>query len=84
MMSFTKTKVPEDLLSQMEPLKNDDEAVRKFATNWLTNFCKDLIQHDHRFLHFYTMNLEKPVIDIMNELGIVHITKELPFKKPTF
>lgn len=42
------------------------------------------MKNGHRFLHFYTMNLEKPIIDIIKSLGILCVKKELPFKKPTF
>ena len=36
-----------------------------------------------KFLHFYTMNLEKPVIDTVKGLGILDTHRELPFKKPS-
>lgn len=43
-----------------------------------------MINNGFRFLHFYTMNLEKPVIDIIKDLGILDKQKLLPFKKPSF
>ena len=36
-----------------------------------------------RFLHFYTMNLERSVIEIIKELGVIDTQKTLPFKKPS-
>jgi multisubunit Na+/H+ antiporter MnhC subunit len=32
-----------------------------------------------RFLHFYTMNLEASIVKIIQGLGIMNKTKELPF-----
>ena len=58
MISFTKTKVPSEILDQLEPIKNDDEEVRKFGNKNLVQMCTKLIERGNRFLHFYTMNLE--------------------------
>ena len=81
MISFTKTIIPDEIYAKMEPIKNDDEAVRKFGTEYLANFCQDMINNGHKFLHFYTMNLEKPVIDIIQHLGVLRQKeKSLPFK----
>jgi methylenetetrahydrofolate reductase (NADPH) len=55
----------------MEPLKNDDEEVRKFGIEYGIKQSQDFIDHGFKFLHFYTMNLERSVIDIIKGLGIL-------------
>lgn len=37
-----------------------------------------------QFLHFYTMNLERSVVEIIRGLGIIDTHKQLPFRKPSF
>lgn len=72
------------MLQALEPFKNDDEEVRKFGIEYAIKQCQELIDHGYRFLHFYTMNLERSVIDIIKGLGIIDTQKQLPFKKPSF
>lgn len=84
MIEFCKTKIPADVIESIEPIKNDDEEVRKFGIQFGVQQCKELIEKGYRFLHFYTMNLERSVIDIIKGLGIIDTQKSLPFKKPSF
>lgn len=37
---------------------------------------------DH--IHYYTVNLEKSVVNVVSELGIMNKQKNLPWKKPSF
>jgi methylenetetrahydrofolate reductase (NADPH) len=39
------------------------------------------MNNGYRFLHMYTMNLEKSIIDIIKGLGILDEQKPLPFKR---
>ena len=83
MISFCKAKVPTDILEALEPLKNDDEEVRKFGIEFGIKQCQDFIAHGYKFLHFYTMNLERSVIEIIKGLGIIDTQRDLPWKKPS-
>lgn len=82
-INFSKTKVPKLIYDSLEPIKNDDEEVRKYGVQFGIEQCKDFIQHGIRFLHFYTMNLETAVINIIKGLGILDKQKTLPFRKPS-
>lgn len=82
-MQFCKTIVPKQITDDLEPIKNDDEEVRKYGVKFGVEQCRDLINHGFRFLHFYTMNLESAVINIVKGLGILDKQKSLPFKKPS-
>ena len=82
-VEFCKTKVPEGVLQALEPIKNDDEEVRKFGIEFGVKQCQDFIKNGIRFLHFYTMNLERSVIEIISGLGILDVSRDLPFTKPS-
>ncbi len=73
--------VPKQILEALEPIKADDEEVRKYGIQYGVQMCKDLIAHGFRFLHFYTMNLERSVIDMIKGLSILDSQRDLPFKK---
>ena len=83
-IDFCKTITPPEIKESIEPLKGDDEKVRKYGIEFGIKQCKELIENGFKFIHLYTMNLEKSVIDIINGLGICDKQKELPFKKPSF
>ena len=83
MVGFCKTKVPEFILEELEKHKSDDEEVRNFGTQLWVKMCQEYIQHGIRFLHFYTLNLERSVIDILETLNILDYSRDLPFKKPS-
>ena len=80
MIHFCKTKVPNAILESLEPIKNDDEEVRNFGITYGKQMCENLIAHGYRFLHFYTMNLERSVIEIIKALNILDTQRPLPFK----
>jgi methylenetetrahydrofolate reductase (NADPH) len=67
------------LYDSLEPLKNDDEAVRKFGIKYCAKQSQELIDFGCRFLHYYTMNLEASVVKTIVELGILKKHRYLPF-----
>ncbi len=73
--------MPKHINDALEPLKADDEEVRKYGIQFGIEQCRDLMIHGFRFLHFYTMNLERSVIEIVKGLGILDSQRDLPFKK---
>ena len=78
-IGFCKTNVPQSLSDALEPLKADDEKVRNFGVDFGVKQCQELMEGGCRFLHFYTMNLEAATIKIIEGLGIMNKTKQLPF-----
>ena len=79
-VKYCKTNVPKSLSSSLEPLKNDDEKVRKFGVDFCIQQSQELINVGCRFLHYYTMNLESAVIQVLKGLNIMNTRKSLPFK----
>jgi len=83
MVKFCKTVIPPFIYESLEPIKHDDAKVREFGINFGVKQCQELVDNGCRFIHFYTMNLERSVIEIVKNLGILNTEKPLPFKKPT-
>jgi methylenetetrahydrofolate reductase (NADPH) len=71
MTKFCKTRVPESLATQMEELKNDVAAMKQFGIDYGANMCRDILASGTtNVFHFYTLNLEKVVYGIMDNLGL--------------
>jgi methylenetetrahydrofolate reductase (NADPH) len=48
----------------------DDESVEKVGIHWATEQVRDLIDHNVRGIHFYTLNKSKPTLKIFETLGV--------------
>lgn len=76
-------KVPQELIDNLEKIKNNDEKVKEYGITNCTLICKKLLNNGVSGIHFYTMNLEKSTVDILKNLGwkIPSKARELPWKK---
>ena len=83
MTTLCKTHVPEHIMTELEEFKDDDAAVKQYGVDHCVKMCQELIDNDIKYLHFYTLNLEKSVASIINKLGIERKQKKLPWVKPT-
>lgn len=54
----------------MSSMKDDPEAVKAFGVEFGAEICRNLLESGCKILHFYTLNLEKVVYGITDELGI--------------
>ena len=70
MTKFCKTRVPKSLEDKMESMKDDANAIKKFGVEYGAEVCRTLLDFGVKILHFYTLNLEKVVYGITDELGI--------------
>lgn len=70
MTVLCKTAVPDEILWGLEPIKDDDAQVKQYGIEVATQMCKELIEKGTKFLHFYTLNLEKSVVDVIHNLKI--------------
>ena len=50
-------KVPEQWMAALEPIKNDDAAVREVGKMLVAELCRKIMSAGIVHLHFYTMNL---------------------------
>lgn len=69
MTGFCKTKVPQHIKDSLEAIKDNDEAVKKYGVEVVSEMCKRLIAGGAPGLHMYTLNLEKSVLEILTNLG---------------
>ena len=73
-------KVPPELHEELSHVKHDDEKVKRLGITYAAKMSRELIEFGVKGLHFYTMNLEKSVGTILEELGITHTTRNGPWR----
>jgi methylenetetrahydrofolate reductase (NADPH) len=81
MTTLCKTHVPQKIKDALEPIKNDDEAVKNYGIQLCIEMCRTLLKAGTPCLHFYTLNLEKSVLGILQGLQIIEeeVRKPLPW-----
>lgn len=81
MTTLCKTYVPKEISEALEPIKDNEAKVKEFGIKLCIEMCKKLLDANVAGLHFYTLNLEKSVTEILKGLGLVDTTKPkaLPF-----
>ena len=84
MTALCQTKVPPEIIENLEKLRHDDAKVKEYGVEIGVNMWKELIESGVSHIHFYTVNLEKSVVDVIRELGVMRKQKDLPWKKPSF
>lgn len=81
MTTLSKTKVPQEVRDILEPIKDNEEAVKEYGIHLTIENCKKLLNAGVRGFHFYTLNLERSVTKIVQGLGFVSdIARPLPWK----
>jgi methylenetetrahydrofolate reductase (NADPH) len=76
--------LPSDLLEGIERIRNDDEAIRDFGMDYVAKMCEKLLKGGVEGLHFYTLNLEKVVMELLtSRLGMVpeQVERGLPWRQ---
>lgn len=73
-------KIPQEFLDKLEPIKNDDNAVREVGKTLVADMCRKLLANGIFHLHFYTMNLAQATRMVLEELEWAP-TAEKPFKQ---
>lgn len=63
-------RIPAALLRAIGRCK-DDESVARVGVHWATEQCRDLLHHDVRGIHFYTLNRSDATRRIYENLGVV-------------
>jgi methylenetetrahydrofolate reductase (NADPH) len=79
-----QTHIPQYILSALEPIKDDDAAVREVGTNLVADLCRKILESGILQLHFYTMNLEKATFMILDKLEIttaMNLKNPLPWRQ---
>jgi len=79
--NWSNIHVPPHWHEALEPVKNDDSAVRDVGTGLVVELCRKLLDNGILHLHFYTMNLAQSTRMILEELSITP-SQETPLEKP--
>jgi len=83
MTSFCKTHVPQEIQQSLEAIKDDDDAVKQYGIDLGIAMCRRLLAAGVPGLHFYTLNLERSVAQILEGLGLItpKMNGRLPWKQ---
>jgi len=71
-VSMCGAKIPHRLLTKLEAVENDADAVYRTGVEYATMQCHDLLFNDVDGLHFYTLNKSKATVDIYKGLNVEH------------
>jgi methylenetetrahydrofolate reductase (NADPH) len=66
--------LPDEILKRVEAVRSDDEAVKEVGVDILSEIVQSLKALDtteHRGFHFYTLNLEKAVAQILERCDLI-------------
>lgn len=64
--------IPRWLLKALEAYGDDQDSMRAFGIDVVTELCDMLLENDAPGLHFYTMNQLEPIKTIVNNLNLSH------------
>jgi methylenetetrahydrofolate reductase (NADPH) len=76
MTKYCGVEVPNSLLQRLEPVKDDDEAVKAIGCEIAAEMCTEILASsdvDVDGVHFYTLNLERSVTTILMKMGAVDL-----------
>lgn len=71
-VSMCGAKIPHRLLTKLEAVENDADAVHKTGVSYAAMQCQDLLFNNCDGLHFYTLNKSKATVDIVRMLNVEH------------
>lgn len=80
--NWTKCHVPPEWYEALEPVKNDDAAVRDIGKDLVAQLCRRILDAGILHLHFYTMNLAQATRMILEELSLTPGTSGRRLEKP--
>ena len=73
-MSFENLQVPDEVMAALEPIKDNEEAVKAYGIHLGTEMCKKILAHGIKTLHLYTLNMEKSALAILMVHSIIPLT----------
>lgn len=74
----SRVEIPQWLLDKLAPMKDDTTAVMNYGIKYSTEMCKQLFESGHvHGVHFYTLNRETSITEILEKIGMSHKEDEL-------
>lgn len=83
-MKLSKLEVPEEIINSIAPIKDNDEAIRKYGIDQAVAMCRSLLNSGLvKGLHFYTLNREVAITEVLKQLGMwtEKVSRMLPWKQ---
>ncbi|KAJ3024151.1 hypothetical protein HKX48_005551 [Thoreauomyces humboldtii] len=71
MTQLCKTYVPQSIFEALEPIKEDDKAVKDYGVQLAVDMCNKMKSNGIRGFHFYTLNLERSTRLILEGLEFI-------------
>ncbi|HMN40963.1 MAG TPA: methylenetetrahydrofolate reductase [NAD(P)H] [Phycisphaerales bacterium] len=75
------TRFPAPLIRAVNRAGGDPEAVRRVGIHWATEQCRDLLDHNVRGIHFYTLNRSTATREVFLNLGVKDSAALMPQRK---
>lgn len=75
------TRFPAPLIRAINRCSGDAESVRRVGVHWATEQCRDLLDHNVRGIHFYTLNRSSATREIYLNLGVKDSVQLMPQRK---
>lgn len=78
MTEYCEIAVPPEVLERLNPVKDDDEAVKEIGCEIADEMCRRILETSPEEggvdgIHFYTLNLERSVTRILMSMGAVDV-----------
>ncbi|XP_044138018.1 methylenetetrahydrofolate reductase [Bufo gargarizans] len=71
LVKLSKLEVPQEITDVIEPIKDNDAAIRNYGIDLVVSMCRELLDSGLvHGLHFYTLNREVATIDVLRRLGL--------------
>lgn len=71
LVKLSKLEVPQEIKDVIEPIKDNDAAIRNYGIDLAVSMCRELLDSGLvHGLHFYTLNREVATIDVLRRLGL--------------
>jgi glycine hydroxymethyltransferase len=71
MTALCKTRVPEGMMEAAEKANTSDEAFKAWGIEFGAKMCQRCVEGGAPGLHFYTLNLEKVVLGVLEKMGLI-------------
>ncbi|SAM05949.1 hypothetical protein [Absidia glauca] len=82
-ISFNDNYVPESIWNDLEPIKDDDAAVKEYGIQLTIQFIEKMLAAGIKGVHFYTFNLERSTRLILERLNLIPAKEEAALTQNT-
>lgn len=76
-------RVPQRIENELASRQADDAAVHEYGIELCADMCKELLERGAPGMHFYTLNLETSVVEVLKRLGFadsLRSSRTMPWK----